>query len=149
MKLRTTIEQTGPSTAGIPVPDDFVTALGGGRRPPVTVTLNGYTYRSSIAPMGGRNLISLSSKNREAAGVKGGESLEIEIALDIEPRTVIVPDDLAAALAADPVASAMFERLSYSNKSWHVLQLEDARTPETRSKRLAKSIDAFRGGLPR
>lgn len=149
MKLRTTIEQTGPSTSGIPVPDDFVAALGGGRRPAVTVTVNGYTYRSSIAPMGGRNLISLSSKNREAAGVKGGESVEVEIALDTEPRTVNIPVDLAAALAAYPAARATFERLSYSNKSWHVLQLEDARTPETRSKRLTRSIDALRSGLPR
>jgi hypothetical protein len=149
MKLSATIEPTGPTTACIAVPDEFVAALGGGRRPPVKVTLNGFVYRTSIAPMGGRNLISVSSKTREAAGVRNGERLEAEIELDTEPRTVAVPDDLAAALDAEPTARATFDRLSYSNRSWHVLQVEGAKSAETRSRRIAKSIEALRQGLPR
>lgn len=149
MKLSTTIEQTGSTAAGIPIPNEVVAALGAGRRPPVKVTVNGHTYRSSIAPMGGRNLISFSAKNREAASVEPGEAVEIEIELDTEPRTVSVPDDLAAALDAEPAARATFDRLSYSNKSWHVLQVDDAKTPETRARRIARSIDALRRGRQR
>ena len=149
MKLSTTIESTGPTTACIPVPDSFVTALGGGRRPAVSVTLNGYTYRTSIAPMYGRNLISVSSKTRDAAGVKDGDAVDVEIELDTEPRVVSIPADLAAAFAAEPAAQATFERLSYSNKSWHVLQVEDAKTAETRANRIAKSVEILRLGRPR
>ena len=149
MKLSTTIEQTGLTAAGIPVPDEVVTGLGAGRRPPVKVTINGYTYRTSIASMGGRNLISCSSKNREGAGVKAGERVDVEIELDTEPRTVSVPKDLAAALDAEPSARATFDGLSYSNRSWHVLQIDAAKTPETRAKRITRSIEALRQGRPR
>ena len=140
MRLHTIVERTGTNTCGIPVPDEFLVALGGGRRPAVTVTLNDYTYRSTVGTMGGRSLIPLSSANRAASGVAGGETLDVEIELDSEPRTVAVPDDFAAALAADQAAQATFERLSYSDKSWHVLQVEGARTAETRTRRIAKSV---------
>ena len=149
MKLTTTVERTGPTTACLVVPDDLVGSLGGGRRPPIKVTLNGFSYRTSIAPMGGRNLISVSSHTREAAGVTTGDQVEVEIELDTEPRTVAVPDDLAAALDADPAARATFDRLSYSNRSWHVLGIEGARTAETRSRRVERSIAALREGRPR
>ena len=149
MRYPTTIERTGPNTAGIPVPDEVLTGLGGGRRPAVTVTLNGYTYRSTVGSMGGRSLIPLSSAHRAAAGVEGGEKLEVEIELDTAPRTLDVPADLAAALAAEPAASATFERLSYSDKSWHVLQVEGAKAPETRARRIAKSVAMLREGRGR
>ncbi len=149
MRYQTTIERTGPNTAGIPVPDEVLTALGGGRRPAITVTVNGYTYRSTVGAMGGRCLIPLSSAHRAAADLEGGETLDVEIELDTAPRTVELPVDLAAALAAEPAALATFERLSYSDKSWHVLQVEGAKAPETRARRIAKSVAMLREGRGR
>ncbi len=149
MRIHTFVEQAGRSATGIVVPDAAVEALGAGKRPAVRVTVNGYTYRSSIAPMGGRYLIALSSEHRAAAGVKGGDQIEVGLELDTEPRTVDVPDDFAAALDANPPARQTFEKLSYSSKSWHVLQIEGAKTTETRERRIAKSIEALREGRPR
>jgi hypothetical protein len=149
MRYPTIIERTGPSTAGIPVPDEVLTALGGGRRPAVTVSLNGYTYRSTVGAMGGRSLIPLSSAHRAAAGVEGGETLDVEIELDAAPRTVVLPPDFAAELAAEPTALATFERLSTSDKSWHVLQVEGAKAPETRARRIARSVAMLSEGRGR
>ncbi len=149
MKLTTTIEATGPTTACLVVPDEFVAALGGGRRPKVRVSLNGFVYRTSIDPMGGRNLISVTAATREAAGVEVGQRVESEIELDTEPRTVDVPDDFAAALEAEPAARATFDGLSYSNRSWHVLQIEAAKSPETRARRIERSVAVLREGRSR
>lgn len=149
MRYQTMIERTGPNTAGIPVPDEVLGTLGGGRRPAVTVTINGYTYRSTVGAMGGRSLIPLSSAHRTASGLVGGETATVELELDTAPRTVAVPDDFAAALEADPAALATFERLSYSDKSWHVLQIEGAKTAETRVRRIAKSVAILSEGRGR
>ena len=94
-------------------------------------------------------MISLSAENRAAAGVAGGDEVDVEIELDTAPREVTVPGDLAVALAAEPAARRTFDGLSYSNKSWHVLQIEGAKTDETRQRRIAKSIDALRQGRVR
>ena len=149
MRFRTTIEQTGRTTTGIPVPESVVEALGMGKRPAVVVTVNGHTYRSSIASMDGAPMISLSAENRERAGVAGGDEVDVDVELDTSPREVQVPADLAAALDAAPDARSTFDRLSYSNKSWHVLQVEGARTDETRARRIARSVEALRAGRVR
>jgi hypothetical protein len=149
MRFRTTILQTGKSTTGIVVPGDVVEALGGGRRAKVSVTLNGYTYRSSLAVVDGRPMVGVNSENRAAAGVAGGDVVDVDVALDTAPREVTVPPDLAAALDADPAARGTFDSLSYSNKSWHVLQVEGARTDETRARRIARSVEALREGRAR
>ncbi len=149
MKIQTVVEQAGRTATGMPIPEDAVEALGAGKRPAVRVTINGYTYRSSIAPMGGRYLIALSAENRAAAGVKGGDQVDVNLELDMEPRSVAVPDDFVAALEAAPRARETFEKLSYSNKSWHVLQVTGAKTPETRERRIAKSIEALTEGRVR
>ena len=149
MRFRTTILQSGRTATGIQVPDEVVEALGAGRRPAVKVTVNGYTYRSTVAVMGGANMISLSAEHRAAAGVAGGEEVEVDIDLDTAPREVSVPADLAAALDAEPAARRTFEGLSYSNKSWHVLQVEGAKTDETRQRRIAKSVDTLKQGRAR
>jgi Bacteriocin-protection, YdeI or OmpD-Associated/Domain of unknown function (DUF1905) len=149
MRFRTTIQQTGKNTTGIPVPDDVVAALGSGKRPAVTVTVNGYSYRSTVASMGGVSMVSLSAEHRAGAGVAGGDEVEVELELDTAPREVTVPDDLAAALDAEPAARATFDGLSYSNKSWHVLQVTGAKTDETRQRRIAKSVETLRQGRPR
>lgn len=146
MQFRTTILQSGPTATGIRVPDEVVESLGAGRRPAVKVTINGFTYRSSIAVMGGESMVGVSAENRAGAGVAGGDEVDVDIELDTAPREVTVPPELAAALEAEPAAKATFDRLSYSNKSWHVLQVAGAKTDETRQRRIARSIEALREG---
>lgn len=141
MKLRTGILNTGKTTTGIEVPAEMVAALGAGKRPAVAVTLNGYTYRTSIAAMGGRFLVSVSADVRQKANVKGGDLVEVDIVLDTAPREVVVPADLAAALDEAPEARATFDRLAYSHKLRHVLAIEDAKTPETRQRRVTKAVE--------
>lgn len=148
MRYRTTIVQIGNNT-GIEVPPDVIEALGGGKRAPVMVTLKGYTYRNTIGAMGGRSLISLSAEHRTNAGVVGGEELEVEVVLDTAPRVVEVPADLAAALDAEPAARATFDKVSNSNKGWHVSQVTGAKTDETRQRRIAKSVATLKEGKPR
>jgi hypothetical protein len=149
MRFRATLETEGTTATGINVPPDVVEALGAGKRPRVTVTINGHTYRSSVAVLGGRYMLGVSAENRAAAGVEGGDEVDVELELDSAPREVTVPPDFASALAAEPAAQATFEGLSYSNKSWHVLQVDGAKTDETRQRRIARSVDALRAGKVR
>jgi hypothetical protein len=145
MKFSTTILQSGNNT-GIVVPPAVVDGLGGGKKPAVTVTIGSYSYRSSVAVMGGQFLIPLSAERRAESGIKGGDAVEVELTLDTEPREVVVPEDLSVALAGDAAAKAFFETLSYSNKLRHVLSITDAKTPETRQKRIDKAMDMLRSG---
>jgi len=149
MRFRATVLQTGKTTTGIEVPPEIVEALGRGKRPAVTVTINGYTYRNTVAVMGGVYMIGISAEHRAGTGVHGGDEVDVDLELDTAPREVNVPADLAAALGADPDARRTFDALSYSNRSWHTLQIEGARTVETRQRRIAKSIEALRAGRPR
>ena len=149
MRFRTTILQAGKTAAGIRVPDEVVESLGAGRRPPVRVTINGYSYRNTIAVMDGVYMVGVSNEHRAASGLAGGDEVDVEIELDTAPREVIVPAVLQGALDADPAARATFDKLSYSNKSWHVLQVEGTKNEETRQRRIAKSIEALREGRPR
>lgn len=148
-RIRALLEQNGKTAVGFAVPEAVVLALGKGRRPPVRVTLNGYTYRSTVAPMGGRYLVGVSADNRAAAGVAGGQTHDIELELDEAPREVALPADFAAALDAEPAARATFDKLSPSNQGYHVSLLEGAKSDETRARRLQKSIGALREGRPR
>jgi hypothetical protein len=149
MRFRTTIVQSGKNTTGIQVPDEVVEALGSGKRPAVKVTVNGYSYRSTVASMGGVFMVSLSAEHRAGAGVGGGDEVEVDLELDSAPREVTVPPELVAALDAEPAARATFDGLSYSNKSWHVLQVTGAKTEETRQRRIARSVEALKQGRPR
>lgn len=139
MKFTTVLE--GANTAGIPVPGEVLAALDAGKRPKVVVTIGNHTYRSSIMPYKGKNMISLSADNRVKAGVEAGQQVEVEVVLDTAPRVVAVPADLAAALAAAGPAKAAFEKLSYSNQSRIVLSVEGAKTDETRQRRIAKAVE--------
>ena len=145
MKFRTTILSGGKNVTGIHVPDEVVEALGAGKRPPVRVTLNGYTYRNTIAVMGGRFMVGVSADVRAASGVAGGDALEVEIVLDDQPRVLEIPPDLQAALDAAPAAKAAFEKLSYSNKRRHVEPILAAKAPETRARRIEKSVAELGG----
>ncbi|MCX5043570.1 YdeI/OmpD-associated family protein [Aldersonia sp. NBC_00410] len=149
MKFRTVVELGGKTATGFEVPADVVAALGDTKRPPVQVTVNGHTYRSTVAPMGGRFLVPLSAENRTAAGVTAGEEVDVEIEADTAPREVTVPDDLAAALDAEPAARAFFNSMSYSNKRFHVMQVEGAKTEATRTRRVEKSLTMMREGRAR
>jgi hypothetical protein len=149
VRFRATVEQAGRTATGIEVPETVVEGLGAGKRPPVRVTINGYTYRSTVASMGGRFMVGVSAENREASGVVGGDVVDVDIELDTAPREVTVPKDFAAALMKDAKAKKTFDGLSYSNKGWHVQSIEGAKTDETRQRRIAKSIDALHDGRPR
>jgi hypothetical protein len=149
MRFRAELESTGKNTTGFEVPEAIVEGLGGGARPKVAVTVNGTTFRTSIARMGGRYLLGVSAERRGETGAAAGDILDVEVVLDTAPREVDVPGDLAAALAADPQAAAFWDTLSYSNKSWHVLQVTGAKKAETRSTRVEKSVAALRAGLVR
>lgn len=149
MKFTAELESTGKTTAGFEVPAEIVEKLGGGGHPKVSVTVNGYTFRTSIARMGGRYLLGVSVERRTAAGVSAGDVLEVDVELDTAPREVDVPEELAAALAADPAASEFWQTLSYSKQQWHVAQVTSAKTEETRDRRIEKSIGMLREGRAR
>jgi antitoxin component of MazEF toxin-antitoxin module len=143
MTFTTTVRQAeGSSATGLVVPDEVVEALGAGRRPPVTVTVGGHTYRTTVARMGGRFMVPLSREHREAAGVAGGDEVEVRLEHDAAPRTVELPEDLAAALAAAG-ARERFDALAPSHRKEHVRAIEEAKRPETRARRIARCVEAL------
>ena len=146
MKFEATVILGGKTATGIEVPAEVVESLGSGKRPAVRVTINGHTYRTTVAPMGGRFMLPVSADNRMSAGVAAGDEVDVGIALDTEPREVSVPPDLAAALDAEPDAKQYFDGLSYSHKLRHVLAIEGAKTAETRQRRVTKAISALQEG---
>ncbi|MBV9893217.1 MAG: DUF1905 domain-containing protein [Chloroflexi bacterium] len=146
MKFRTTLLQSGKSAVGMQVPDNVVAALGAGKRPPVRVTINGYTYRNTVAVMGGMFMVGVSAEHRAKAGVAGGQEVDVDIELDTDPRELAVPPDLNDALEREPDIKRRFESLSYSRKQGLVLPIEQAKTPETRQRRIEKAVVAIREG---
>jgi Bacteriocin-protection, YdeI or OmpD-Associated/Domain of unknown function (DUF1905) len=140
MRFTTTLELAGKTATGFRVPASVVEALGKGKRPPVVVTIKGYSYRNTVAVYGDEYLIGVAAEHRAAAGVKAGDVLEVDLELDMAPREIDVPSDLAAALDRDREAKRVFDGLSYSNKRRITLSIEDARTPETRQRRIEKSV---------
>jgi hypothetical protein len=146
VRFHATIEKAGKTATGIEVPEEVVSGLGGGKRPKVSVTIRGYTYRSSIAPMSGRFMLPVSAEVREGAGVAGGDEVDIDIEIDAEPREIEVPADLAEALDRDAAAKQVFNALSYSRKQRLVLPIEAAKTAETRQRRITKAVEALRDG---
>jgi hypothetical protein len=149
MRFRTTLQLEGKTATGFQVPADVVEAMGKGKRPPVTVTISGYTYRSTVAAFGEVFMLPLAAEHREAAGVAAGDEIEVDLVLDDAPRYVAVPTDFATALDAEPAARQTFDGLSNSNKKWHVLNVEGAKTEETRQRRIEKSVATLREGKPR
>ncbi|QKE84324.1 YdeI/OmpD-associated family protein [Arthrobacter sp. NEB 688] len=140
MEFTTELEATGGTTTGFVVPDEVVEALGGGRRPKVAASVAGHTWRTSIAAMGGRFLLGASAAVREAAGIAAGETHTVTVVLDDAPRTVEVPEDLAAALAADADAARAWEALTYSAQRRHAEAVLAAKKPETRARRVESVV---------
>ena len=146
MKFRTIVLQGGKTVTGIAVPTGVVEALAAGRRPAVRVTLNGYTYRSTIASRGGEFLIPVSAEVRERAGVAAGDEVQVDLQLDTEPRQVAVPDDLTEALGVDAEAAKTFEGLPYSHQRSYTDWIESAKRPETRERRIQQAVEMLRSG---
>jgi len=146
MKFKTTLQLSKKTATGIHVPDEIMEALGGGRKPAVEVTIGAYTYRSTIGSMGGKFMLPVSKENREGAGIQAGDEIEVELKLDTAPRELSVPDDFAEALNRDEEARQFFEGLSYSNKRRFVLNIEGAKSAETRQRRIEKSVELLREG---
>jgi hypothetical protein len=144
MKFSTTMFQDGNNT-GIEVPADIVAALDAGKRPPVVVKVNGYEYRSTVAPMGGKYLLPFSADRRTESGIRGGDAIDVELTLDTAPRTVDVPADLQSALDASPAAAAAWDKLSYTYRKEHVRSVLDAKKAETRTRRIAAVVTKLEG----
>jgi hypothetical protein len=134
------VELGGKTATGLEVPTEVVDALAKGKRPPVRVTINGYTYRSTIAVMGGRYLIPLSAENRSGADVAAGDEVDVDVEFDDSPREVVVPADLAAALDRDPAIRQRFDALSFTMRREHARSVAEAKTDETRQRRIAKIV---------
>ncbi|GAA3569270.1 hypothetical protein GCM10022197_26990 [Microlunatus spumicola] len=136
-----------PKTAtGIEVPAEVLAGLDGGARPAVVVTVGGHTYRTTVGSMGGRAMIPLSAENRAAAGVQAGDEVDVEVALDLAPWTVEVPEDLAALLSADSAARATFDTLAPGQRKEWVRWVTEAKRAETRADRVVKTIEALAAG---
>ena len=140
MKFRAKVLLAGKTATGVEVPAKIVEDLGSTKRPLVRVTINGYTYRSAIAPMGGTFMLGISEEVRNNANVKAGDSIDVQVELDTQPRDVVVPPELAQALAKNAKAKKYFDSLSYSGKVRLVAPIANGKTAETRERNLAKAI---------
>jgi len=140
MKFKTTLFQAGKTATGFEIPPKIVEGLGAGKKPPVCVTINGYTYRNTIAVMGGVFLVGVSAEHRKGANVKAGDELDVTITLDTQPRNVEVPEEFQKALEKNSTAKTNFEALSYSKKNGIVLLIKGAKTDETKQRRIEKAI---------
>ncbi len=139
-KFKTTIMLAEDMNAtGINVPEAVVEQLGAGRKPKVSVTLKGYTYRSTVFFMGGKFMLPLAQEHRAAAGVKGGDKVEVTLELDTAPREVEVPKDLAAALKKAGLTKD-FAALAFTHRKERVRSIEEAKAPETRLRRIDKAV---------
>jgi hypothetical protein len=144
--FRTTLFRAGPNNVGIVVPDDILASFGAGKRVPVVVTIDGdYSYRSTTAVMGGKNLISFNAETRAKTGKAGGDEVEVTLEHDTAPRTVEMPEALAAALAGDPAAFAAWEKLAPSHQKEHARAISEAKTDETRARRVAAAAAKLGG----
>ncbi len=143
IKFKTELLQSGKTATGIVVPDDIVAKLNAGKKPAVSITINGYTYRNSIAVMGGKYMVGVSAEHRAGAHVKGGDMIEVTIELDTKPREVELPESFKKALNKNAAAKKKFETLSYSKQLTLVLPVKNAKTEETAQRNIAKAINAL------
>lgn len=145
-RFNTTVQATGKNTTGIVVPAEVIEALDAGKRPKVTATVNGYTYRTTVGSMDGQAMLSVSAAIREEAGLAAGDEVDVAVELDTAPREVEVPDDLAEALRDEPEAAAFFDGLATSYKRAYVDNITGAKKPETRQRRVEATIAKLKDG---
>jgi Bacteriocin-protection, YdeI or OmpD-Associated/Domain of unknown function (DUF1905) len=148
VSFETTVTATGNNT-GIVVPDEVIEQLAAGRRPPVLISLNGYEYRSTVGVMNGKPMISVSAAVRTATGLKGGDPVQVTLTVADSPREVTIPEDFAAALAADEQAGAFFGKLPNSLQRYHIDSITSAKAADTRQRRIDKAIALFLAGKQR
>ena len=146
MKFKTTLLQAGKTATGIQVPAEIVEGFQAGKKPPVRITINGYTYRNTIAVMGGVYMVGVSAEHRKGAGVEGGDEIDVTIELDTAPREVEIPAELEKALSKSKAAKTFFDSLSNSKKKAIVIPIKDAKTDETRDRRIEKAISLLKEG---
>jgi hypothetical protein len=146
--FETTVAASGNNT-GIVVPEEVIGQLAAGKRPAVFVDVNGYQYRSTVAVMGGRHMISISAAIRQSTGLKGGDPIRVTLTVADAPPEVKVPEDFARALAADERARTFFGQLSNSLQRYHIDNINAAKSAETRQRRISKAIALFRDGKQR
>src|SRR5262245_23363435 len=142
MKFKATVIPSGNAT-GVEIPREVVAGLGSGRRPPVTVRINGHTWRTRVALMRGQCLVGISAANRAASRIAEGDIVVVDLKLDTAPRIVAQPPDLAKALRGDAEGRAAFDRLPFGLKRKHVAAIDGAKTPETRQRRITKLVTAL------
>jgi hypothetical protein len=148
LRLNTTLQARGPAAAVV-LDDDQVAAIGEGKkRFPVRATINGYSWRTTVTPMRGENLLGLSKEVRAGAGVEAGDAVDVLIELDGQPREVELPEALAQALAADNAARAAYEGLSFTHRKEYARWVADAKREETRTERVAEALERLRSGQP-
>jgi hypothetical protein len=149
LRFTTRLQPRGPAAAVV-LDAEQVAALGEGKkRFPVVATVNGYTWRTSVASMGGEFLVGLSKAVREAAGVERDSQVDVALALDTGPREVEVPPALAAALEGDPDARAKFDALAFTHRKEYARWIDEAKRDETRDRRVAKALEMLREGKTR
>ena len=141
--FKTVLLTAGKTATGIKIPGEIIDKLNAGKKPPVKVTINGFTYRSTIAVMGGNFMVGVSAENREGAKVKGGDTIDVTIELDTQPRVIEVPEALKKALDKNAKAKKAFESLSYSKQQVLVLPVSKAKTDETRNRNIEKALKAL------
>ncbi|MFF2050793.1 YdeI/OmpD-associated family protein [Leifsonia sp. NPDC058194] len=144
MTFRALLQLDGKTATGIVVPPEVVAALGGGGRIAVRATVAGVEYPSTIAMRAGEAKLPVSADIRSRAGIAAGDEVEVELVRDDQPRTVEVPDDLAAALDAAGVRER-FDALSPSNRKRHALAVEGAKAADTRARRVAAVLGELGG----
>lgn len=112
----------------------------GRARAPLRVSINGYSYRSTVSVYGGRYYLPVRRSHREAAGVKVGDTVSLVLETDTSPRVIKAPPELARALAKDAKARAAWIKLSYSHKREHADAIRNAKKPETRVRRVKRAL---------
>ena len=142
VSFETTLSAFGNNT-GIIVPTDAISQLDAGARPAVDVEVNGYRYRSTVAVMAGKSLISVSAAIRKTTGLVAGDAIHVTLTVNESPREVEIPGDLAEAFAANPGTEKFFASLSNSLQRYHLDTIGGAKTDETRQKRVTKAINLF------
>lgn len=149
LTFTTTLQQRGPAAAVV-LDEDQVGAIGeGAKRFPVRATVNGYTWRTSVARMGGEFLVGLNQEVRGRAGAEAGDTVEITLELDSAPREVEVPEALTAALERDAKAKAALEGLAYTHRKEFARWVAEAKREDTRERRVAQAIEMLSAGQTR
>ena len=149
IRFRAQLQPRGPAAAVV-LDDAQVAVVGeGAKRFPVAATINGYTWRTSVARMGGEFLLGLNREVRQGAGVDVDDEVDVSIELDVAPREVEVPEALAAALATDPQAEASFEGMAFTHRKEYARWIDEAKRDETRQRRVSEALELLRQGKTR